>query len=123
MKKLNIIFILAGLTLMSAYYGCNSTSTVAYPPGIINGIVLDSITLLPIDSATISTDISGFGAYTDTGGHFRISYENMPSSGVNLIVIADKNGYVSRKSYIWLLSNDSVYVRLLLLPSSDYHRR
>lgn len=123
MKKSYIIFILAVLSLMSAYYGCNTTSSVAYPPGIINGIVLDSATLLPIDSATISTDVSGFGTYSDTGGHFRISYENMPSSGVNLVVIADKNGYTSDKSSIWLLSNDSVFVRLLLIPSGDYKRK
>jgi hypothetical protein len=118
MKKSCIICISIFFLLMSEYYGCNSPTSVAYPPGIINGIVLDSATHLPIDSAIVGTDISGFGAYTDPEGHFRIAYTNMPSSGVNLNLIAGKSGYTSDTTGIWLLSNDSVYIRMILMPSS-----
>lgn len=118
MKKSCIICISIFFFLMSEYYGCNSPTSVAYPPGIIKGIVLDSATHLPIDSAILSTDISGFGGYTDPEGYFRFAYSNMPSSGVNLNLIAGKSGYANNTTPIWLLSNDSVYIRMILMPSS-----
>jgi len=117
MKK--IFFAIPFLLILPVifYYGCSNSTSVDYPPGIVYGIVIDSATHLPIDSAYVNTIPAGNGCYTDGTGFFRVTGIPMPSSGVIAYVIANKGQYENDTLGLWLLANDSQYVRLVLMPN------
>lgn len=114
MKKISLFYIPLIIFSLIIINGCDTTKSIDYIPGIIKGVVLDSATHLPIDSAWVSA--GGTGAYTDTSGNFRIVYFNMPSSGVNLTVVGSKANYLNDTIGIWLLADDSITISLVLMP-------
>jgi hypothetical protein len=123
MKKYIFYVFTALIVSLTLYQGCDPAKGVDYPPGIVYGIVYDSSTHLPLDSAYVISIPSGNACYTDTGGRYRITNIQMPSSGLNATIIATKKNYDSDTSSIWLISNDSISVRLVLAPNHGIYSK
>jgi len=117
MKKSFLFFVLTVLITVFLCQGCDPPSTVSYPPGIIKGIVYDSSNYMPIDSVYVISIPSGNPCYTDSAGRFRITNVQMPSSGVNGIIIASKKDYNPDTVMVWVLSNDSIFINMTMMPN------
>jgi len=66
----------------------------------------------------LTTSPATEGAITDTNGYFLISDIQMPTSAVNLHVIASKQGYVVDTFQVIIYSNDTANISFAMVPTN-----
>ena len=102
----NIIFMLISFVLLVLLLSACDRETCCVDPFTlysISGIVTDSLTDLPVDSALVTRDdttTTGVVFFTDTSGFYEVV-----AIGGNYTIIVRKAGYLSKSKQVLLNSN------------------
>jgi hypothetical protein len=106
-----ILFIMAAV--LSAMITCSKDKIVETAPGKVYGVVTDSITLAPIESAAIYPyDIGSAPKYTDSTGYYALPL--MPVTGVNVLCL--KGGFVEKTRQCNIIASESTRVDFQIVP-------
>jgi hypothetical protein len=100
-----LIILLAAV--LSIIVTCDKGKIVEPTPGILYGLVVDSITSVPIESAAIYPyDISSVPKYTDSTGYYALPL--MAATGVT--IICQKTGYDGQIKQGTIVASESTRV-------------
>jgi hypothetical protein len=106
-----IIILLSVVAILSA---CGKEKAVATSPGILFGVVIDSVTSIPLaDVAIYPYDINSTPKFTDAQGYYSLPL--MPVA--NLTVTCQKTGYIDQISHCDIVSSESTRVDFRLAPA------
>jgi hypothetical protein len=107
-----ILLSVAAILLLSVT--CGKDKAVVTSPGILFGVVIDSVTSIPIaDVAIYPYDINSTPKFTDAQGYYSLPL--MPVS--NLTVYCQKTGFTSQISHCDIVSSESTRVDFRLAPA------
>jgi hypothetical protein len=111
MKK--ILVSLIGVSVLF-WMDCSDKVKDGYKPTYVKGIVIDSLTKVPIDSAWIDKDIlSPYWTYSDTSGKFQVF---VGAPGRYRFLYCGKQDYVIKKKEYETVSNPVATVNFELVP-------
>jgi hypothetical protein len=113
--SINAIMILLSVTaILSSLITCGKDKIVETAPGILFGVVIDSVTSIPLaDVAIYPYDINSTPKFTDGQGYYSLPL--MPVA--NLTVTCQKTGYTSHISHCDIVSSESTRVDFHLAPA------
>ena len=96
------------------FFACGKDKAVVTSPGILFGVVTDSVTSIPLaDVAIYPYDINSTPKFTDGQGYYSLPL--MPVA--NLTVTCQKTGYTSQISHCDIVSSESTRVDFRLAPA------
>ena len=100
--------------LVLAFTCCDDNVIIEYPLGILQGIVIDSISSEPLESALVSfADTSRITAWSDSAGHYICA----PAiSAVDESVFCVKEGYLRQVKTCNIRSGETTTVDFRLIP-------
>jgi hypothetical protein len=107
------LILIAIALVFSSMATCSKDKIVETAPGKVYGVVTDSITSAPIESAAIYPyDIGSAPKYTDSTGYYALPL--MPAN--NVIIFCLKGGYVEKSSRCNITSSESTRVDFQIAP-------
>jgi hypothetical protein len=107
------LILLITAVIVSAMVTCSKDKVVETLPGIVFGIVTDSLSAAPIESAAIYPyDIGSAPKYTDSTGYYALPL--MPVTVVNLLCL--KGGYVEKTRQGTVIASESTRVDFQIVP-------
>ncbi len=107
--------IVAALIIVSLFNCSDKKIITETPPGILFGIVTDSVTSAPIESAAVYPyNINSVPKYTDSTGYY--AFPLTPVNGVNVTCL--KPGYIGKSSLCNIVSAESTRVDFQIAPIS-----
>jgi hypothetical protein len=81
----------------------------------VRGVVIDSLTNLPIANAWVDRySYHPYGVYTDTLGNYIIAFTEWP--GKQRFLLCGKDGYLTKKEYYISTDPDTAIVNFELVP-------
>ena len=108
-----ILLLAIGVSVLF-WIGCGDKVTDGYKPTYVKGIVTDSFTKVPIDSAWIDHDtLPPYWTYTDTAGAFQVF---VGAPGRHRFLYCGKQGYLSKKKEYETVTNPVATVNFELVP-------
>jgi hypothetical protein len=112
------IFIFIYCVILIYFYGCDLSSTSGYY-GNLKGKVNDSTTHEGLNSVHITTIPASQDTIADADGNFTLTNIPMSNSSGTVTIIASRPRYITNIITVDLKSDDTVNVRLALLPADE----
>jgi hypothetical protein len=112
--RYSIVAIMILLSVTAILLACGKDKAVVTSPGILFGVVIDSVTSIPLaDVAIYPYDINSTPKFTDAQGYYSLPL--MPVA--NLTVTCQKTGYADQISHCDIVSSESTRVDFRLAPA------
>jgi hypothetical protein len=109
-----LMIILSAIVILLLSITCGKDKAVVTAPGILFGVVIDSVTSIPLaDVAIYPYDINSTPKFTDGQGYYSLPL--MPVA--NLTVTCQKTGYTNQISHCDIVSSESTRVDFRLGPA------